>query len=207
MIGVMSRRPEPGRVKTRLIPALGPEGACRVHEHLLDETLAVVRDSQLPARLFFTGNGELPRRLAGQWAGRVLAQSSGGLGQRMEAALMRMHEQAGRVVLVGSDCPVLTPAYLHRALELLEDHDFVLGPAEDGGYVLIGSRKASFWSGSGALDGVEMGTGRALAQTRAVLERAGSLALLPRLWDLDEPRDLERACREVRGWSHLFAPA
>ena len=207
MIGVMARLPEPGRVKTRLIPAVGPEGACRVHERLLGHTLAVVRDCGLPARLFVTGNGSLPADLAEAWTGGVFPQDSGGLDRRMQAALMRMHDEAECVVLVGSDCPVLTPGYLHQALAALDDHDFVLGPAEDGGYVLIGSRQPSFWSGSTMLAEVEMGTSRAMAQTQAVLEQAGSLALLPRLWDLDEPRDLDRACRELRGWRGLSAPA
>ena len=190
IIGIMTRLPEPGRVKTRLIPALGPEGACQVHCHLLRATLTAARATGLPVELFITGNG----RLAPEWSSegeRVHRQVTGGLGRRMQHALARLHARAPRALLVGSDCPELSPDYLLRAAGMLGDRDFVLGPAVDGGYVLLGSARPSFWTAEERLGGVALGTDRALEDTARVLEPAGSVGRLPPvLRDLDEPADL-----------------
>jgi glycosyltransferase A (GT-A) superfamily protein (DUF2064 family) len=93
------------------------------------------------------------------------------------------------LLIVGTDCPVLTPAHLQQAADALQSHDAVLIPAEDGGYVLIGLRRPL----PEVFKGVAWSTPRVLAQTEAQLRAAGaSWRLLPALWDVDEPADWQR---------------
>jgi glycosyltransferase A (GT-A) superfamily protein (DUF2064 family) len=96
---------------------------------------------------------------------------------------------ASRVLLMGVDCPGLSEGVLARALTRLESEDLVLGPAEDGGYVLLGLKRAE----PRLFQGVDWGTDRVLAQTRERLRALGWLwHELPALWDLDRPADLAR---------------
>lgn len=190
---VFARAPEPGRVKTRLIPELGAEGACAAHERLLAHSLRVATALGLPAWLYGAGDTERLREPAQRQGVRLARQGQGGLGQRMAAALAEVHGWGfKRVVLVGSDCPVLEPDYLRAALEALNGADFVLGPAEDGGYVLLGSARPGIWDAS-VLTGVRFGGADAEADTRAALTPLGRVARLATLWDVDEPADWYRA--------------
>jgi hypothetical protein len=190
---LFARAPEPGLVKTRLIPALGAEGACAAHEQLLAHSLRVVGGLGLPAWLYGTGELRRLREPARRAGLRLARQGSGDLGQRMAAAFAGLHARGfERVVLVGSDCPVLDGTYLRQALETLRDVDFVLGPAEDGGYVLLGSARPGIWDPS-VLAGVRFGGPDAEADTRAALATLGRVARLAPLWDVDEPTDWARA--------------
>lgn len=190
---VLARAPEPGRVKTRLIPALGAEGACQVHELLLAHTLTTVATTRAPAWLYVTGNESRMRTRVDGYGLQVRPQHEGDLGQRMAGALVEVHAQGfDRVVLVGSDCPVLDRDYLEQALAALKDADFVLGPAEDGGYVLLGSAQPAAWSEK-PLAEVRFGGTHAEADTLGALRAFGRVARLGRLWDVDEPGDWERA--------------
>lgn len=205
----LARRPVPGQAKTRLIPVLGPEGAAQLHTRLLQQTLKVLQEVDLgPVILLWDrpssslegecGSVSLP---AGITEG---LQGSGDLGARMQGALRVPRSAPGPVLLVGSDCPVLTRDYLQRALDCLQTVPLVLGPAEDGGYVLIGL--------SGWLDGMESlfidmpwGSDQVLALTCQRAEQAGiALALLPECWDVDRPEDLDRLAR-LPGFTDLEA--
>jgi rSAM/selenodomain-associated transferase 1 len=190
---VLARVPEPGRVKTRLIPSLGADGACRVHERLLEHTLATVAETERPAWLYLAGDQTRMRASAEQYGFRLRRQRGGDLGVRMAAALAEVHEQGfERVALVGSDCPVLDRPYLDQALAALGHAEFVLGPAEDGGYVLLGSACAAPWS-EDPLNGVRFGGCCARADTLSRLRALGRVACLDPLWDVDEPGDWARA--------------
>ncbi len=190
---VLARAPEPGRVKTRLIPALGAEEACRVHEQLLEHTLATVARAGYPARLYADGDQSRMRARAEQYGFRLRRQHEGDLGRRMAAALGEVHDEGfERVALVGSDCPVLDQAYLDQALTALGEAEFVLGPADDGGYVLLGSADSVVWSES-LLAGVRFGGPHARTDTESSLRACGRVACLRRLWDVDEPGDWARA--------------
>ena len=192
---VMARAPEPGRVKTRLIPDLGAEGACRVHDRLLEHTLITVAAGTRPVWMYLTGDPEPVRRRTADRGIHLARQSAGDLGQRMAAALADVHGRGfSRVVLVGSDCPVLDRAYLEAAFAGLRDADFVLGPAEDGGYVLLGSARARLWSGS-PFSGVRFGGPEAGADTVEALAAHGRVMRLEPRWDVDEAADWERARR------------
>ncbi|PAU86518.1 hypothetical protein CK507_14605 [Pseudomonas sp. WN033] len=185
---IFAKAPVPGQVKTRLIPALGAEGACALYQHLLVRTLEQTRDWPGLRYLYCAPDTHhtLFAELAQQHNLQLRNQAPGDLGQRMNQALSD-HSQGA--LLIGSDCPVLTTAHVLLAADALHDHDCVILPSEDGGYVLIGQRQphpAPFrdmsWSHT-----------QVLADTRQRLQEANlSLWLGPTLWDLDDPEDLAR---------------
>jgi rSAM/selenodomain-associated transferase 1 len=117
-------------------------------------------------------------------------QVGNNLGMRMYHALSITLSQAEFALLIGCDCPALDSAYLTRACDLLAgDVSLVLGPAEDGGYVLIGARRAA----RRLFEGIEWGTHRVLDQTRARLRSLGwRWGELEAMWDIDRPADLAR---------------
>ncbi|MBP1715652.1 MAG: hypothetical protein H6Q42_3855, partial [Deltaproteobacteria bacterium] len=134
---IFVRYPEPGKTKTRLIPALGPEGAADLHRRMSEHTLAWTRKLQnasaVSLEIRFAGGNE---NRFHQWLGSDIPcfhQGNGDLGERMARAFNEAF-QAGmsRVILVGTDCPDLTEGLVEKALEALNHHDVVLGPARDG---------------------------------------------------------------------------
>lgn len=193
-----ARYPEPGRVKTRLQAELSATESCAVHEKLLLRTAATLTQSKLGVtELWLDRAGEhatLSKALDLGMTGPFLQQGSD-LGERMGTALCKGLQRADAVVLVGSDCPVLTAGYLETAFDALRHSDVVLGPAEDGGFVLIGCRRVA----GGMLAGVPWGDDSVLAATRARLTAEGlSTCELSTLYDIDTPGDLRRWEGELR---------
>ena len=179
-LAIFLRYPTPGETKTRLIPALGPEGAARLSRKLAEPTLAAARASGLDFELRVTGAD--PARFR-EWLGNDLAimeQGGGDLGAR----LARVPAPA---ILIGSDAPGVTGPLLARAAECLGKSSIVIGPANDGGYYLIGfTRPAEF-----LFTRIEWSTPRVLPETlRRLDERGITPALLPELTDIDLPEDL-----------------
>jgi rSAM/selenodomain-associated transferase 1 len=120
-------------------------------------------------------------------------QTPGDLGDRMAQAASLALRECERVILIGTDCPVLDGDYIGRMFARLSDQcPVVIGPAEDGGYVALGlSRSAPV-----LFDGIEWGTNRVLVQTRRQLAVLGwNYQLMPSLWDVDLPQDLMRLSR------------
>ncbi|MFG6177026.1 TIGR04282 family arsenosugar biosynthesis glycosyltransferase [Halomonas sp. THAF12] len=197
-IAVLAKAPLPGRVKTRLIPALGAAGAAALHEHLLRRTLAVaIAASSVDRLTLWTAlhhDHPLFVELAETHGIALSPQPAGDLGRRMHHALAA---EAGPGLVVGSDCPALTPTLLRDCWVALETAEAVCLPAEDGGYGLIGARE----SDPALFAGIDWGGERVMAQTRA---RASALnwrlACPARVWDLDRPSDLVRfAARDEDG--------
>jgi rSAM/selenodomain-associated transferase 1 len=184
---VFARAPLAGRVKTRLIPRLGADGAARLHTRLIRHTIDVARVARCgPVELHATA----PHRMFRTLGITIRRQRGGDLGERMHHALrdaLRRHRYA---ILIGADVPALKPADLRRARRLLQGAaDIVLSPAEDGGYALIGARRESL----PIFTDVEWGSASVLAQTVRNLSRTGlRYRLLRTLWDLDRPEDLDR---------------
>lgn len=193
---VFARAPRTGRVKSRLVSALGAAGAARLHAQMLARAVATAREAHVgPVELHCAPDARHPllRRLARRHGIRLRAQSSGDLGERMRRALEAALARAGVAVLIGSDCPVLRPSDLRAAFAALRSGaDLVLAPAEDGGYPLIGLRRMS----AALFERMPWGGPAVLAETRARAAGLGwSVAELRTLWDVDRPRDLARMKR------------
>ncbi len=189
---VFARYPQPHRAKTRLIPALGPEGAAEVHRSMTQHTLrwarALADRGDATVEVHFEGADSAHMR---DCFGNGLAyrpQASGDLGQRMAAAVAgAFREGVRRVILVGTDCPEMTADLAAEAFRCLDEHDLVVGPAADGGYYLIGFRRPLLR----LFEGIEWGAPTVFTATmRRAHDRGLSVAILPTLADVDRPEDL-----------------
>ncbi|MGC1310014.1 MAG: TIGR04282 family arsenosugar biosynthesis glycosyltransferase [Phormidesmis sp.] len=187
---LFTRFPQPGRTKTRLIPALGAVGAASLQRQMTEHLLGRFQRFyfQRSLQVFFTGGTTQQMR---NWLGnevRLTPQAKGGLGERLKFALSQgFADGLQRIVVVGSDCPDLDERQIMRALALLEDHDVVLGPATDGGYYLIGLKQFH----QPLFENIPWSTERVWETTQAIATHHGlSVALLNPLWDIDRPEDL-----------------
>jgi uncharacterized protein len=189
-LAILARAPVAGSVKTRLIPALGAYGAAALQERLIERTVETACAAAVgPVTLWMTPAA--PHRcftvLASRHQIALAPQPDGHLGARMLAAC---EAADGPAVVIGTDCPTLTPAHLHEAAQVLRDGtDAVVIPAEDGGYVLIGSRRPQ----PGLFHGMTWSTDTVMAETRRRLARDGLTWQEPALlWDVDRPEDIAR---------------
>jgi rSAM/selenodomain-associated transferase 1 len=190
----LAKAPLPGLAKTRLIPALGAGGAAALQARLIERAVATAYASAIGAITLWCAPDENHPLFADMQKkhGVALArQPDADLGARMHAAVAAAN---GPALIIGSDCPALTVVHLHEAAMALHDHDAVLIPAEDGGYVLIGLRQAC----EPVFREMEWSTRTVMAETR---NRMRSLKMswreLAPLWDVDTPEDLIRARRET----------
>lgn len=188
---VFAKAPVPGLAKTRFIPALGARGAARLAERLLEHSVQQACHARIgPVELCCAPNAEHAAftRLTQRYAIALETQGDGDLGARMSRALARALATHERAVLIGSDIPALDAHYLQAAARALEDHAVVFGPANDGGYVLVGSSV----SAAGLFEGIQWGTSRVMQQTR---QRLVALGLrhheLAPLSDVDVAEDLK----------------
>jgi rSAM/selenodomain-associated transferase 1 len=181
---VFTRYPEPGKAKTRLIPALGVEGAAALHRRLTERTLTAARESGLRIEVRVTG---APPADFADWLGRDLhfvEQGEGDLGTRLQAA-----STPTPVLFVGSDLPDLSAEHLLEAANHLRAGRSVIGPAEDGGYWALGLTEAADY----LFENMPWSTDQVFALTRERLEqRSIETVLLPTLADCDLPEDLAR---------------
>jgi uncharacterized protein len=196
---IFARLPKAGANKTRLIPALGAENATLVYRQLADRTLSQARQltnkGGCQATVCFTGGSasELQESFGDDLT--YWEQVGHSLGDRLQLATKSAFEAgAKRVVVIGTDCPSLTSSDLTSAFEQLEAHDIVVGPAQDGGYYLIGlnAERASLFAD------IDWSTSQVLQQT---LQRTNELSLrvyrLRLLPDVDYPEDLLPLRRET----------
>ena len=192
LIILFTRLPKPGCTKTRLIPALGAEGAAELQRHMTVHTLnraqQAARRHGFALEVHYTGGQRADFR---QWLGDDLEywpQASGNLGARMSQAFAAAFERGCRsIVLIGTDCPQIDESIFREAFTSLETKDLVLGPAHDGGYYLIGLRHPS----PELFDGVAWGTETVFEQSlRRAKEAKLSCHLLEMLSDVDRPEDV-----------------
>jgi rSAM/selenodomain-associated transferase 1 len=194
-----ARSPVLGQVKTRLAPTLGEEGALALHQRLVFHCCNTLLESRLaPVQLWVAGNPDhsLFKDCIELGVEGVYRQCEGDLGARMAQALGQALHSHQSVILVGSDIPGLDTHYLAAAVEALQNHDAVLGPATDGGYVLIGLKQFP----AHLMKDIDWGSDRVLAQTEQRLEQLGwrwqRLSPLP---DIDRPEDLCHLPRSLAG--------
>jgi uncharacterized protein len=206
---VFAKTPKPGKVKTRLRAAVSPEVAAALHEACIEDTLQLVRKMRGYDVFVFAAGGvsyfrALVKKQGSGARVRVLPQRGADLGARMEGAFRKCFAMGYReVVVIGTDTPWMGAERVRRAFAELKANDLVIGPAEDGGYYLLGMRmfvpeifRKIPWS-----------TGRVLELTLKVVGKAKLRGkLLRRDFDLDRPEDLRRAARMLKRRPRL-APA
>jgi rSAM/selenodomain-associated transferase 1 len=195
---VFTRFPEPGRSKTRLIPALGAEGAADLHRRLAEAAVGTARAfgdrSGVRVEIHFDGGSVETMRT---WLGaglEYLPQGGEGLGERLVTAIVPdRRANDSRIVVVGTDCPGLDDRILGEAFTALAGHPVVLGPAVDGGYYLIGLRTDRLEVAlPGLFSDIAWGTDVVRRQTLDAAERLGlDVVELELLHDIDRPADLE----------------
>ncbi|MDZ8136977.1 MAG: TIGR04282 family arsenosugar biosynthesis glycosyltransferase [Nostoc sp. DedQUE04] len=189
---IFTRYPEPGRTKTRLIPALGNVGAANLQRKMTEHTIFQVQELQKAIDIFvevrFAG-GDL--QLMQDWLGLDLiyqSQGEGDLGLRMARSLCDAFQSgAEKVIIIGTDCPGVNAQILATAFEKLNAFDLVLGPAIDGGYYLIGLRQPI----PELFVNIEWGTAQVFQKTVDIAQKLNlSYADLLPLADVDRPEDL-----------------
>ena len=201
---VFAKVPQPGRVKTRLIPALGAAGAARLYGAMARHVIATAA-SALPGavQLWCTPTRDDPFFAAAEsaWGLTLHLQAGGELGARMAGALQSAFATTDLVLLTGTDVPAVTAADINAAVAALrEGRDAVFVPVADGGYGLIGLRRFDVR----LFEGIAWSTSQVMAQTRARLGELGwTWDELPARWDVDEPADLDRL-RADAALSHLL---
>lgn len=191
---IFTKVPEPGKVKTRLIPALGEEGAVSLHKTLVSDTLRrFVNLNAYDTYVWIAGELESAwvKGIQDKYDVQIYPQPEGDLGERLAFAAHQALQQYGQVILIGTDCPPLEASHVMEASAAhSEGADIVISPVEDGGYALISLTTFS----SSLFDGIHWSTEKVLTET---LDRVKSLGwqyrLLETLWDMDRPEDLIRA--------------
>lgn len=187
---VMAKAPVAGFAKSRLVPLLGEAGAAALAERLLVHALQQAADATFETLELCAApdtTHPLMRRLQAEHGALLSAQGEGDLGVRMHRALARALHTHRHALLIGSDVPALDAAMLKRADAALAQADAVFVPARDGGYALVGLRRAD----ASLFEGVDWSTTRVMAQTRERAAAAGlHIAELPPVADIDTPADL-----------------
>lgn len=211
-IAIFARTPLPGKTKTRLIPLLGARGAADFQAALLWDTLRKVNAyrGDVARYLFIAGKGlrgssptpsrgglaNDPGRTAGPYLGQfsVARQRGADLGARLQSAFRSLLRRHVRVVVIGTDSPLLPLRILREALGELRICDAVLGPSLDGGYYLVGLRRLS----RGLFRGIRWGSSHAFQDTLCNLLGPGySCSVLEVGEDVDRPEDVRRLTKEL----------
>lgn len=198
-IAIFAKAPLHGYAKTRLIPALGKAGAARLQREMTLRALQVAHEADIgdvtlwcapdSKQRFFRALMKSPAN--SQRLG-FRKQVEGDLGERMAASFA---DTQGAMLLIGTDCPILSPTHLQQAAKAItEGDDAVFIPAEDGGYVLVGLARPI----PEIFREIAWGSAQVMAQTRARLTRKNlQWRELETLWDVDLPADLIR-WREIQ---------
>ncbi len=202
---IFAKTPVPGKVKTRLADGLGFDRAADLYAAMVEHTVAMAVEGRLaPVGLHVLPDGENDffRSLRHRFAVDVEPQIGTDLGERMGNALSAALVTADYALLIGTDCPMLDAGYLEEALARLHGGaEVVLGPVEDGGYVLIGMRtmdpnlfRDMNWGGNDVFE----------VTHRRCIEAGMNCEALRRLYDIDTASDLRRFREESPEQAALF---
>jgi rSAM/selenodomain-associated transferase 2/rSAM/selenodomain-associated transferase 1 len=192
---VFAKEPVAGSVKTRLADAIGADAAAALYVRLVERTLATAVAARAGGivdrvELWCAPDADAPafRAWGERYAVALKAQTGADLGAKMRHALHEALAGGSRALLIGTDCPAFDISYLAHAVAALDGHAAVFGPAEDGGYVLVGLAQAI-----DAFTDIPWSSAETMAATRAKLRAAdANWYELPTLWDVDAPSDLAR---------------
>lgn len=186
---IFIKNPIKGVVKTRLAKTVGADKALEIYKALLAHTRSVALAVETNRLLFY--HQYIPEK--DDWSNldfNKQLQSSGDLGQRMLLAFQQAFAHHDKVIIIGSDCPTLTPKILQAGFTALDTHDFVVGPAEDGGYYLLGMNSLE----PILFENMEWSTDQVLSTTLSRIRGLKkSVCLLPTLNDVDTEEDWVRS--------------
>ncbi len=178
-----------GKVKTRLAADIGIDQAYRAYLQLLAYTENLTSSLTINRYVYFSDQIE-PNGIWSDSSYHKKVQCRGNLGKRMSKAIKEQLEIHEKVLLIGTDCALLTKEIINQALQSLDHSDLVIGPTEDGGYYLIGSKnphKKELYKN------IDWGTNRVLKQTiDAAVKNQVSYSLLPLLYDIDTQKEWNR---------------
>jgi rSAM/selenodomain-associated transferase 1 len=200
---VFARLPELGKVKTRLAADVGDERALAIYEAMLRDLIAGIGNSTPETEIEFLwpptegANGAALRRAFAHHS--VAMQTGPNLGDRLSMALSErfFFHRTDKIVVIGADDPTLSRDLIDRTFALLDSCEYVLGPASDGGYYLIGCRALSF--DPVVFQDIDWGTSTVLAATLERIASVGrTVAVLPERYDIDLVEDLKRYLAEER---------
>ncbi|MCG8649777.1 MAG: TIGR04282 family arsenosugar biosynthesis glycosyltransferase [Pirellulales bacterium] len=222
ILGLMAKYWTPGRVKTRLGAAVGMAAAAAIHYRFTTHLCQNLRDIGTNRELCFapeTYQGEFQQalhdlQLGACWS--LVPQGEGDLGDRMsrwfrrnlaakdpqanQDAMSELSPAYHGAVLIGADCPTLSPHTIASAATLLEENDLVLGPAVDGGYYLIGLRRPWRNSMTSLFENMPWSKPAVFEITRLRAQQAGlTLQELPLAEDVDTITELEHLLQQLNG--------
>lgn len=186
---LFAKAPEAGKVKTRLQPQLSPARAARLYQLLLDKVVTNITTADMPIALWRAGDLDHPcwEKYAKNPLITLHEQNDGDLGQRMKYAAIEGLNDFDKVVLIGADCIDIDKQYLESAVYKLDSNDAAIGPATDGGYVLLALKSVD----DEIFSDIAWGSDKVLSQTLAKMDGLNwSYELLPALNDIDRPEDL-----------------
>jgi len=187
---IFAKAPKAGYSKTRLIPALGSDGAAQLHQQLVNHTLSNLNNNPFCAiELWCAPDTEHPffEHCAQQFNITLHQQKGNDLGHRMSHAMRDVLTRTDSAIIIGTDCPTLTQEDLSETVTALKKHDAVIGPAVDGGYYLLGLNQHQ----GDLFTNINWGSDQVLKQT---LQQSQQLKLnhhlLREQQDIDTPADL-----------------
>jgi len=186
---IFIKNPERGKVKTRLAATLGDDKALEIYKQLLKHTRSICEQVEADRLLFYSNFIDQNDAWEGKYF-KKFVQIGSDLGARMQAAFEEAFGRYGyrKVVIIGSDCADLTTDTITAAFQHLERHDMVIGPANDGGYYLLGMRQMF----TPVFERKQWSTPSILKETRVDIENAGlTYHLLPQLTDIDTEEDYQ----------------
>jgi len=182
---IFIKNPELGKAKTRIAKTTGDKKALSIYLELLQHTRATVQKSDCHRHLFYSNFIDKEDAWSNTDFSKKL-QINGGLGEKMQAAFQEVHDRDDRTLIIGSDCGELTPQIIDQAFVALLTHDVVLGPTFDGGYYMIGMRKAH----PELFQDIDWSTEQVYPQTLHKLKKNSTTYFeLPRLHDIDFEED------------------
>ena len=187
LIQIFCKAPVSGKVKTRLIREIGAGDALGLYKQMFERLMSDFSLDNPLVELWISPDKD--HVFFEQYPVARFQQAGVDLGARMSFALRNGLTRHKSVILIGADLPLINKSYVDLAVNSLRDHEVVLGPAEDGGYGLVGVKGET----PDMFSDINWGTEKVLSQTCNRLNRCGLVySLLPLIWDVDRPADLSR---------------
>lgn len=192
-VAILCKAPIPGFAMAHLIPHLGEMDAAHLQEELILQSVCTALDASIgPVELWCDPDESHPffGKIMKKYPVQLTTQAPGDLGTRLHTSASGALAAADAVILMGADCPIMPPYYLEEAAAALTGGcNITVGPAEDGGYVLLGLRHAS----ETLFSGISWGTSLVLAETYARITQLGwHCHTLATLWDVNTPANYQR---------------